>query len=123
MGYDKPTPGKPLPPGPPHPGHPHVPPETYIPPAPTPTNPLAVVSLVFGIAAGVLGCCCWMHIPLGLAATVTGIVGMLQTQDNRESGFVLAAIGTFLGVAFLVFYTLLAILSITLQFTDFRPQF
>ena len=65
---------------------------------------VAVTALVLGIVA-VMGCCCWpVSIPAGLAACVTGAIG-LKSENNKGlavAGLVLGVIAMCLGGVFLV---------------------
>jgi hypothetical protein len=47
-------------------------------------NPLAIASLVCGILA-VPGCFCFCGSPLGLAAVITGIIGMQQIRRDPQA--------------------------------------
>ena len=71
--------------------------DDYTPPPPRPASApgdgLALASLILGIVAFPLLCCWPLSIPLGLAATVTGSVG-LKSRNNKP----LAIVGLVLGL-------------------------
>ena len=71
--------------------------DDYAPPPPRPASApgdgLALTSLILGIVAFPLLCCWPLSIPLGLAATVTGSVGM-KSRNNKP----LAIVGLVLGL-------------------------
>jgi len=74
-------------------------------------NPLAIVSLVLAICAATIGCCCWLHVPFGIGACVTGFLGM-QKADQGHGGKGLAIAGLAIGAVVLVLYSILALLGI-----------
>lgn len=80
-------------------------------------HPVAIVSLVFGILSLTLGCCCWLHIPLGLTAVVTGGFGVHFGNQGR-GGKGMAIAGLIMGIISLVLYTILAIIGVAAQFAN-----
>ncbi|NNE65486.1 MAG: DUF4190 domain-containing protein [Pyrinomonadaceae bacterium] len=64
----------------------------------TPDKTLATVSLVLGILSLVL-MCCYLGIPLGAGAAITGFIGMnrVNTDPDKYGGKELAIIGLVLG--------------------------
>jgi len=80
-------------------------------------HPVAIVSLVFGILSLTLGCCCWLHIPLGLTAVVTGGFGIHFGNQGR-GGKGMAIAGLIMGLISLIAYTVLAIIGVAAQFAN-----
>lgn len=79
---------------------------------PTGPNPLCIASLVVG-ALGVFGafCCFIFGIPLGLAAIVTGIIGLTQVRGGSAQGRGMAIAGICCGVAALILPVAFLLLS------------
>ncbi len=81
------------------------------------THPVSIVSLIFGILSLTLGCCCWLHIPLGLTAVVTGGFGIhFGNQGNGGKGMAIA--GLIMGIISLIVYTILALIGVAAQFAN-----
>jgi len=132
-------PGVPPPPGPPGmpppPGVPAPPPGGFAPPpggfAPPPAQPyvpgvgsrqqnaLAITSLVLGIVTLVLAFCCWpLGAITGIAALITGFLGLRKADELAGEGKPLAIAGMVMGglgllaaVAFVVFIGSVGIFS------------
>ena len=81
------------------------------------THPVAIVSLVFGILSLTLGCCCWLHIPLGLTAVVTGGFGIHFGNQGR-GGKGMSIAGLIMGIISLLIYTVLAFIGVAAQFAN-----
>ena len=64
-----------------------------------------------------MGCCCWLHIPLGLTAVVTGGFGIHFANQGR-GGKGLAIAGLVMGIIALIGYTIQAIIGIAVQLAD-----
>ncbi|MDE0863215.1 MAG: hypothetical protein OSA98_05465 [Rubripirellula sp.] len=80
-------------------------------------HPIAIVSLVFGIPSLTLGCCCWLHIPLGLTAVVTVGFGIhFGNQGRGGKGMPIA--GLVMGIIALIAYTILANIGVAAQLAD-----
>ena len=88
------------------------------------TNTLAIVSLVLGVCSFTIGCCCWLHIPLGLGAAITGYLGM-QKANEGLGGKGMAIAGMVMGIASLVLLTALGILGVAMNLggMQFQQQF
>lgn len=80
----------------------------------TPNQTLPTVSLVLGIF-GILFTCCYGGIPLGLAALVTGYIGLKNSNENPQeyggrglaiAGIVTGAISLLFGVGIILFVIL-----------------
>lgn len=56
---------------------------SYSAPHQSPKQTLPTVSLVLGILA-ILLTCCWGGVPLGLAAVITGYIGLQNTNNNPQ---------------------------------------
>lgn len=80
-------------------------------------HPVSIVSLVFGILSLTLGCCCWLHIPLGITAAVTGGFGIHFANQGR-GGKGMAISGLIMGIIALVLYTIIAILGIAFNIAN-----
>jgi hypothetical protein len=65
------------------------------------TNPLAVLSLIFG--------CLPLPVLAGLVAVILGVVAMKQTQTSGEKGRLSAATGIVLGVLQIVLWVWLLV--------------
>jgi hypothetical protein len=66
------------------------------------TNGLAVAALVLGILALPGACCCYSSIPLGIAAIVTGMMGINKFKmmpDGGGNNRTMAWIGVGCGIA------------------------
>ena len=72
---------------------------------------LPIISLVLGVL-GFLTICCYGGIPLGLAAVITGYLGMKNADQNPQKyggkgmavgGLILGAIGLVSGAVFIIF--------------------
>ena len=72
---------------------------------------LPIISLVLGVL-GFVGICCYGGFPLGLAAVITGYLGMKNADQNPQKyggkgmaigGLVLGAIGIVSGIIFIIF--------------------
>lgn len=77
---------------------------------------MAIISLVSGISAVLLGICCYLGIPLGSVALVTGYLGMTKANENplQYGGRTLAIIGMIAGgVGFLISAGMLLLVLIT----------
>ncbi|HBV66241.1 MAG TPA: hypothetical protein DEF45_24825 [Rhodopirellula sp.] len=105
------------PPGPGSSGNPAGPQRVAPGAASNQNHPVAVVSLVFGILSLTLGCCCWLHIPLGLTAVVTGGFGIHFGNQGR-GGKGMAIAGLIMGIISLIVYTILAIIGVAAQFAN-----
>ena len=105
------------PPGPGSSGNPAGPQRVALGAASNQNHPVAVVSLVFGILSLTLGCCCWLHIPLGLTAVVTGGFGIHFGNQGR-GGKGMAIAGLIMGIISLIVYTILAIIGVAAQFAN-----
>lgn len=79
----------------------------------SPNQTLPTVSLVLGILA-ILLTCCWGGFPLGLAAVITGYIGLQNTNNNSQlySGRGLAIGGMATGAVALLFGVGMIILAI-----------
>ena len=88
------------------------------------TNTLAIVSLVLGVCSFTIGYCCWLHIPLGLGAAITGYLGM-QKANEGLGGKGMAIAGMVMGIASLVLLTALGILGVAMNLggMQFQQQF
>ena len=80
-------------------------------------HPVSIVSLIFGILSLTMGCCCWLHIPLGLTAVVTGGFGIHFGNQGR-GGKGMAIAGLIMGIIALIGYTILGIIGIAVQLAD-----
>lgn len=66
---------------------PAVPTVIYLQPAPKPpSNPLALASLVCGIASAPLLFCCYIGLPLSLVALGLGVAGLIQSDQLNGLG-------------------------------------
>jgi len=77
-------------------------------------HPVAIVSLVLGIMSLTMGCCCWLHIPLGIGAAITGGFGISMAKQG-SGGKGMAIAGLVMGIIALIIYTILAIVGIALN--------
>ena len=76
-----------------------------------PSNTLALVSMILGIAGIILNCCCWpLSVALGIAAIITGIIGLNKVKNGTGSGkgmalagLICGIVGIVLGIAMVVF--------------------
>lgn len=80
-------------------------------------HPVAIVSLVLGVLAWTIGCCCWLHVPLGLAAAITGGIG-LHFANQGSGGKGMSIAGLVLGVAALIVLTILGIVGFALNLQE-----
>lgn len=80
-------------------------------------HPVSIVSLIFGILSLTMGCCCWLHIPLGITAVVTGGFGIHFGNQGR-GGKGMAIAGLVMGIIALIGYTIMAIIGIAFQLAD-----
>ncbi len=69
-----------------------------------------------------IGCCCWLHVPLGIGAAVTGFIGMQQCKQNNEGGYGMAMAGMIIGLVALVLLTLLGILGFAFNIANMQNQ-
>ena len=76
-------------------------------------NVLALVSLGLGISSVTMGCCCYLNFPLGIAAVITGILGILKANKEGLGGKGMAITGIVLGVVALTLITLFYVLYIS----------
>jgi len=91
-------------------------------PVPGTVSPVAIISLVLGILSLTMGCCCWLHIPLGIGAVVTGGFGISFAKQGR-GGKGLAIAGLVCGLIALIGYTTLLLIGVAmnLQNGGFNP--
>ena len=85
---------------------------------PPPNDPLAVISLVCGILAVILGGCCGLFgLPLALAAIVTGFISLnrIKADPEQYGGHGLALAGVIVGAASIVLALLMFALGIGLS--------
>jgi len=61
-----------------------------------------------------MGCCCWLHIPLGIGAAITGGFGISMAKQG-SGGKGMAIAGLVMGIIALIIYTILAIVGIALN--------
>ncbi|MEO2035015.1 MAG: DUF4190 domain-containing protein [Planctomycetaceae bacterium] len=73
-----------------------------------PESGLSIASLVLGVLSATIGCCCWLHIPLSIAAIITGIMGMQKVKAGTGGGYGMALAGVIVGGIVLISYTALA---------------
>jgi len=74
-------------------------------------SPVAIISLICGIASFVgMLCCGFFAVPISLAAVVCGVIGILQSKGKSPAGLGISIAGTvcgvlsgFLSVAFIIF--------------------
>jgi hypothetical protein len=80
------------------------------------SNQLCLVSMVLGIGAAALSfCCAFLGVPLGIAAVVTGIIGLSQVRaDPRQQGRGQAIAGICCGGASFVLVGLFVLLEVGL---------
>ena len=88
-----------------------------------PDQTLSIVSLVLGILSATIGCCCWLHIPLGIAAIVTGVMGMQKAKAGTGGGHGLALAGAIIGGVVLVLYTILAVAGFAFNMAAMQGEF
>jgi hypothetical protein len=68
--------------------------------ATAPNTTLAMTSMILGIAGIVLDCCCWpLGAGLGIAAIITGVIGLNKVKDGTGGGKGMALAGVICGVA------------------------
>lgn len=85
-----------------------------------PNQTLSIVSLVLGILSATIGCCCWLHVPLSIAAIITGIIGMQKVKAGTGGGNGMALAGVIVGGIVLVVYTLLAFAGLAFNFAELQ---
>ena len=65
-----------------------------------PSNGLAVTSMILGIVGIVSDCCCWpLGAALGIAAIITGVIGLNKVKDGTGGGKGMAMAGVICGIA------------------------
>ena len=80
---------------------------------------LAIVSLVLGIVALLLSCCCsYLSIPLGIAAVVCGAISI----KNKEGGKGMAIAGMITGGVGFFFAVLLVVMTFYMQQSGLYDQ-
>ena len=72
---------------------------------------LAISSLTLGILSLTIGWCCWLNVPLGLAAVVTGGYGLRDASRGR-GGKGMSVAGLAMGILSLIFWTAIAVWGI-----------
>ena len=85
-----------------------------------PNQTLSIVSLVLGILSGTIGCCCWLHVPLSIAAIVTGFMGMQKVKAGTGGGYGMALAGVIIGGIVLVLYTVLAFAGLAFNLSQIQ---
>ena len=72
----------------------------------TTNHGMAITSLVLGIVATVLCCCCGMSVLVGIVGLVLGIIAKAKGNNEAYSlvGIILNAVGIFLSIALAVYY-------------------
>ncbi len=80
---------------------------------------MAVVALVFALLSITIGCCCWLHVPLSIAAIVMGVIGLQNSKKTGGAGRGMAITAIVIGAIAFVFYTALAVLGLALQLQQF----
>jgi hypothetical protein len=81
-----------------------------------PNNTLGLLAMILGIASIPLACC-WLGIPLGVAAIVTGVLGKQKADQGQATNRGQAVAGLYTGIAgaglTLLLIILVAVLNVT----------
>jgi hypothetical protein len=92
------------------PQNPYQQPDAYVIPqtlvGPRKDQTLAIISLVTGILSAVIGCPCFLFLPLSLISVVTGLLGMHKVSRGTGEGYGMALCGVILGSGAFLFYGL-----------------
>jgi hypothetical protein len=77
-------------------------------------NVLSIVSLAMGILAFVPGCLCFLWVPLGAGAIITGFLAKKKIAEggNMEKGSPLALAGMICGGLAIVLYAILSVVGL-----------
>lgn len=73
------------------------------------TNVLAIISLVLGILAIIMGCCGWVGILFGIGGIVCAIFANKQSQTGLAKGGLICSI---VGIVLGVIMTILAVIGV-----------
>ncbi len=87
-----------------------------------PSSGLAITSMILGIVGIVSDCCCWpLGAALGIAAIITGVIGLNKVKDGSGGGKGMAMTGLICGIAAII----LGIVSLIvgLVFQEHMPEF
>lgn len=81
------------------------------PQGPPAKNGLALASLILGICSLTIGCCCWLHVPLGLAGVICGFLGLNKAKETGV-GKGMALAGIICSAIALVLMTILGVVGV-----------
>ena len=84
-------------------------------PASAPNNTFGLVSMILGIAAIPLVCCCYIGVPLGIAAGVLGFMGKQKADQGLATNRGMAMAGLICGAVAIVLGILFVILAVVLN--------
>ncbi len=107
-----------------YPQSPQYPPAGYsVPPMmPTPiagqSNTLGLLSMIFGIISIPLLFCCYIGIPLGIAAIVLGILGVSKANRGEANNKGMAIAGLVTGAATIAILVVIIILYVAIGFSS-----
>lgn len=77
---------------------------------------LAITSMVLGIVGLLSVCCCTLLSgPLGIAATITGFIGLSKANDGSAGGKGMAVAGVVLGIITILLTIASVILGVAMQ--------
>jgi hypothetical protein len=81
-----------------------------------PSTGLAITSMVLGIVGIVFDCCCWpVGAALGIAAIITGVIGLNKVKDGSGGGKGMAMTGLICGIAAILLGIASLILGLVMQ--------
>ncbi len=86
--------------------------------APAGQNILCIVSVITGPLSLLTSCCCFIGLPLAIAAIVTGLIGKNQVKSTGEQGDILALIGVICGGISILLAILFQVLGVGLNMLD-----
>ena len=80
------------------------------PQGPPAQNGLALASMILGICSLTIGCCCWLHVPLGIAGLICGFLGLNKAKETGV-GKGMALAGIICSAIALVLLTILGVVG------------
>jgi len=98
-------------------------PSTGLPSKQPPSTGLAVTSMVLGIVAIVINCCCTLlGAALGIAAIITGFIALNKVKDGTGAGKGMAMAGLICGIIAVVLGIGLLILSLVINVPNIMQE-